>query len=60
VTLTTALVSIEKIYGFRLQKQIQRLAMASALKNGRERVTPEDVELIQELSNYINLNYNQI
>jgi hypothetical protein len=60
VILTAALVSVEKAYGFRLQKQLQRLAMANALKNGREKVTAEDVEMIQELSNYINLNYNQI
>jgi hypothetical protein len=69
VKLTTALVGLgqsgsssnpEKVYGFRLQKQLQRLAMANALKNCRDRVVAEDVEQIIDLSAYINLNYNQI
>jgi hypothetical protein len=47
----------ERTYGFRLQKHLQRLAMASALKDGREQVQKGDVELIQELSSCINLDY---
>jgi hypothetical protein len=47
----------EKTYGFRLQKHIQRLAMANALKNGRSKVKAEDVDLIQDLSDCVNLDY---
>lgn len=49
--------SPEKIYGFRLQKHLQRLAMASALKNGRDIVTQSDVDYIRSLSGCINLEY---
>lgn len=52
--------SPEKIYGFRLQKHIQRLAMANALKDNRDNVTITDVEKIEELSGFINLNYQPI
>lgn len=47
----------EKTYGFRLQKHIQRLAMANALKQNRDVVNTEDVQLLQELSDCINLAY---
>ncbi|MFC2123061.1 hypothetical protein ACFLRP_05190 [Bacteroidota bacterium] len=50
-------VNAERIYGFRLQKQLQRLAMANALRKGRDTVTNKDVELIYKLSNIINLDY---
>ncbi len=63
-TLTSNLVGIfktsvnaERIYGFRLQKHLQRLAMANALRKGRDTVTDKDVELIYRLSRYINLEY---
>lgn len=63
-TLTTNLVgkfktsiNAERIYGFRLQKQLQRLAMANALRKGRETVTDKDVALIYKLSRHINLEY---
>jgi len=49
--------SPEKIYGFRLQKHLQRLAMASALKNGRDVVIQSDVDYIRSLSGCINLEY---
>ncbi len=49
--------STEKRYGFRLQKHIQRLAMASALRENRATVQPKDVELIKDLSSCINLEY---
>lgn len=63
LTLSTTLAGVsdrnnpEKTYGFRLQKHLQTLAMANALKNGRGKVWQEDVELIQELSSCINLEY---
>ena len=47
----------EKIYGFRLQKQLQRLAMAAALREGRAIVEQKDVDLLHDLSTYMNLDY---
>lgn len=64
VTLASGLNSIaatsnnpERVYGFRLQKHLQRLAMASALKHGRDIVTQEDVDYLRSLSGCINLEY---
>ena len=63
ITLASQLNSItsannpERVYGFRLQKHLQRLAMASALKNGRDIVNQEDVEYLSSLSCFINLEY---
>ena len=50
----------EKVYGFRLQKHLQRLAMASALKDGRDVVTQADVDYIRSLASCINLEYYAI
>ena len=50
----------EELYGFRLQKQIQTLCMASALMDQRDVVTPIDFEIVSKLSDYINLNYTQV
>ncbi len=50
----------EKAYGFRLQKNLQRLAMANALKNDRDTVNQEDIERIHKLSRFMNLNYYPI
>jgi len=47
----------EKAYGFRLQKNLQRLAMANALKNDRDMVNKEDIERIHKLSRFMNLKY---
>ena len=70
MALTTALTTVltssrgkkkpEEVYGFRLQKHLQRLAMASALKDGRVVVEQKDVDLIKELSSCINLEYYPI
>ena len=64
ITLASGLNSIiastnnpERVYGFRLQKHLQRLAMASALKDGRDIVTQADVDYIRSLSGCINLEY---
>ncbi|MHA2064587.1 MAG: hypothetical protein ACXABY_09430 [Candidatus Thorarchaeota archaeon] len=67
LTLTTVLASQlgsssgkkrpNEVYGFRLQKHIQRLAMASALKDGRQVVSDMDVALIKDLAQVINLEY---
>jgi hypothetical protein len=50
----------ETVYGFRLQKHLQRLAMASAVKDGRDIVQQKDVDLIKDLSTVINLEYYPI
>lgn len=64
ITLASGLNSIiastdnpERVYGFRLQRNLQRLAMASALKHGRETVNQEDVDYLRSLSGCINLEY---
>jgi len=50
----------EKAYGFRLQKNLQRLAMANALKHDRRTVNQEDIERLRKLSRFMNLNYYPI
>lgn len=51
---------LQETYGFRLQKHIQRLAMASALKEGREKVEDVDIEKLTAVSGCINLEYYPI
>ena len=51
------LTKAQDLYGFRAQKHLQRLAMANALRDGKQKVRAEDVERIEELSWYINLDY---
>ncbi|MFC1967125.1 hypothetical protein ACFLV2_00555 [Chloroflexota bacterium] len=67
ISLTAGLASIisspnnpDRVYGFRLQKHIQRLVMASALKDGRDIVTQADVDYVRSLSGCINLEYYPI
>ena len=66
MNLTNNLVSVQNrtnpeiIYGFRLQKQLQRLAMAAALRERRDMVQQTDVDLLNELSTYMNLEYYPI
>ena len=64
ITLASGLSSIiastnnpERVYGFRLQRHLQRLTMASALKHGRDIVNQEDVDYLRSLSGCINLEY---
>jgi hypothetical protein len=49
--------SPERVYGFRLHKHLQRLAMANALKEKRDKVQDRDAELLRELSVCLNLDY---
>lgn len=58
--LAPQIVDAEKLYGFRLQKQLQVLCMASALFNKRTTVQELDFEIIKQLSDFINLKYKQI
>ncbi|MGB6837492.1 MAG: hypothetical protein WBF66_07295 [Dehalococcoidia bacterium] len=48
------------LHGFRMQKHLQRLAMASALRDGRDVVKAEDLDVINELVPYLNLQYQQL
>ena len=48
------------LHGFRMQKHLQRLAMASALKAGRDTVNKEDFVNIYDISKYGNLDYLQL
>lgn len=49
-----------RLYGFRLQKQLQTLCMANALFEGRETVNESDFEVIVELGDFMNFNYRQV
>jgi len=67
ITLASGLTSIitssnnpERVYGFRLQKDLQRLVMASALKEGRDTVAQADVDYVSSLVSCINLEYYPI
>ena len=44
-----------KTYGFRYQKHLQRLMMASALSEGREEVTKIDCDKVKSLVQFLNL-----
>ena len=48
------------LYGFRLQRQFQVLAMANALASKRNVVTKDDVDMIREISKFINFEYTRI
>lgn len=47
-------------YGFRYQKHLQRLAMSSAIIEGKDIVTQAHIDEVIELSDFLNLNYNKI
>jgi len=47
-------------YGFRAQKNLQRLCKANALINKRKEVTQEDIDKILELSKWINFKFNPL
>ena len=57
VTSSTRKDSPENVYGFRLHKHLQTLAMASALREGRDMVTTTDLDLLKDLAVCINLQY---
>lgn len=50
----------QNIYGFRLQKQLQTLCMASAIYNGRTIVEELDFQIVKQLGDFINFSYKQI
>jgi len=51
---------VAKVRGFRMQRQLQTLAMARALLNDRDKVTDEDIKRITELAHWINLSFNYV
>jgi hypothetical protein len=48
------------LLGFRLQRQLQVLAMSNALSNQRNVVTEDDFKVIEMISNFINFRFNPI
>lgn len=50
----------DKIYGFRIQKQLQGLVMANALMKGRDVVNAGDIDKLASLADCINLSYYPI
>lgn len=50
----------EGLYGFRLQRQIQTLLKASALEEGRTKVTKKDIHTAIGVLDYVNLDYRKI
>lgn len=54
------LVDAEELYGFRMQKHLQRLMMAHAVMKGRTTVSDEDFKMIKEMTKYINLSYTKV
>lgn len=58
--LTTIFTQAQQTYGFRHQKHLQRLAMASALAEGRDIVKQGDIDKVFNLSKFLNLNQTLI
>jgi len=49
-----------RLYGFRMQKHLQRLLLASPLLEGRDEVNQADFDKVVDLTRYINLGYTAI
>jgi hypothetical protein len=47
-------------YGFRVQKNLQKLCYASAMLNGRNAVNSGDVEKVLHLGNWMNFDFNAL
>ena len=54
------LLESDKLYGFRWQRHLQRLAMANTLLAGRDIVTIEDYEQLAHLTEYMNVNGTRV
>jgi len=50
----------EHVYGFRMLKDLRRLAMASALADNRDVVDREDVDKVKALSSFFNERYEEL
>lgn len=49
-TLSRVLANVDQLYGFRYQRQLQTLMMASALYDGRTEVNKEDLDFVESLT----------
>jgi hypothetical protein len=49
-----------EVYGFRAQRQLQALAKAHALQEGRRACTQRDVDVVRRLARWFNLEYRPI
>jgi len=50
----------QKLYGFRAMRQLQTLAMASALLENRQKVEKADIEKIKFFTRWINFDFNPL
>jgi hypothetical protein len=50
----------QTLTGFRLLRQLQVLAMSNALSSGRNVVTENDVEMIKQITKFINFNFEEV
>ena len=50
----------ERVYGFRLEKQLQSLTLAHALSKGRHATTMEDYDFTAEVATYLNLSFTPL
>jgi len=48
------------LHGFRMQKHLQRLAMASALRAGRKEVNESDLVPVGQIAQFVNLEYKEV
>lgn len=53
-------INSQNFTGFRTQRQLQTLAMASALSNQRTMVNNDDLEVVREISKFINFDFKKI
>lgn len=57
---TMAKISRRDLTGFRLQKQLQVLCMASALSAGKTMADDNDFNAVKEISRFINFDFNKV
>jgi hypothetical protein len=58
--ISLSLAKFSDSYGFRVQKNLQKLCYASALLDGRERVSQKDVDRILALGRWMNFSFNDL
>ena len=51
---------VNEVYGFRLQKQLQKLLKANAIRRRDNKVTYEDYEEFLKFADYLNLSYTDL
>lgn len=60
LSLATEHSQYQQVYGFRYQRQLQTLAKAIALLEGKDEVDKQCIQELARLANHINLNFNKI